>query len=89
MRGQRRQATHRVVEELLEFLVSVVDTELLKAVQIENFETRNVQNSDETKNICSIKVKSLGCQTSYLAPCLLVRSRDLLILVQIHLKSLS
>ena len=43
-----------MVEELLQFLVSVVDAELLKTVQIENFETRNVQNSDETKNICSM-----------------------------------
>ena len=48
-----------MVEELLEFLVGVVDTELFKTVQIENFETRNVQNSDETENICSIKLKSL------------------------------
>ena len=81
--------THRVVEELLQLLVGVVDAELLKTVQIENFETRNVQNSDETKNICSIKLKSLTTFIQYLAPCLLVRSRDLLILVQIHLKSLS
>ena len=43
-----------MVEELLQFLVSVVNAELLKAVQIENFETSNVQNSDETKNICSM-----------------------------------
>ena len=43
--------THRVVEELLQLLVGVVDAELFKTVQIENFETRNVQNSDETKNI--------------------------------------
>ena len=66
VRGQRRYATHRVVEELLEFLVSVVDTELLKTVQIEDFETRNVQNSDETKNICSIKLKSFR---TYNVPC--------------------
>ena len=38
-----------MVEELLQFLVSVVDAELLKTVQIENLEARNVQNSDETK----------------------------------------
>ena len=48
-----------MVEELLEFLVGVVDTELFKTVQIENFETRNIRNSDETENICSIKLKSL------------------------------
>ena len=45
-----------MVEELLQFLVSVVDAELLKAVQIENFETRNVQNSDEAKIVVSVKV---------------------------------
>ena len=43
--------TDRVVEELLQFLVSVVDAELFKTVQVENLETRNVQNSDEAKNI--------------------------------------
>ena len=77
-----------MVEELLQFLVSVVNAELLKAVQIENFETSNVQNSDETKNISDFN-QSLFSYLAYLAPCLLVRSRDLLILVQIHLKSLS
>ena len=80
-----------MVEELLEFLVGVVDTELFKTVQIENFETRNVQNSDETKNMKNIIIIicELVLKTGYLAPCLLVRSRDLLILEQIHLKSLS
>ena len=39
-----------MVEELLQFLVSVVDAELLKTVQVEDLKTRNVQNSDETKN---------------------------------------
>ena len=40
-----------MVEELLQFLVSVVDAELFKTVQVEDLETRNVQNSDEAKNI--------------------------------------
>ena len=77
-----------MVEELLQFLVSVVDAELFKTVQVEDLETSNVQNSDETKNI-SDSNQSLFSYLAYLAPCLLVRSRDLLILVQIHLKSLS
>ena len=47
-----------MVEELLQFLVGVVDAELFKTVQIENLETRNVQNSDETKNICSMNNKN-------------------------------
>lgn len=35
-----------VVEELLEFLVGVVDAELLEAVLLEDLETGNVQDSD-------------------------------------------
>ena len=55
-----------MVEELLQFLVSVVDAELLKTVQIENLEARNVQNSDETKKYLFNKVPI--CWTYYYEP---------------------
>ena len=56
MDGNNSSITHRVVEELLQLLVSVVDAELLKTIQIENLKTRNVQNSDEAESIVSMKV---------------------------------
>ena len=49
-----------MVEELLQFLVSVVDAELFKTVQVEDLETRNVQNSDEAKNISKFN-QSVSC----------------------------
>ena len=39
--------THGVVEELLELLVGVVDAQLLEAVELEDFESGNVEDSDE------------------------------------------
>jgi hypothetical protein len=35
-----------MVEELLEFLVGVIDTELLKAVLLEDLEASNVEDAD-------------------------------------------
>ena len=39
--------THGVVEELLELLVGVVDAQLLEAVELEDVESGNVEDSDE------------------------------------------
>ena len=36
-----------MVKQLLQLLICVVDAELLKAVQVEDLETRNVEDSDE------------------------------------------
>ena len=38
---------HGVVEELLQLLVGVVDAQLLERVDLENFETGDVENTDE------------------------------------------
>lgn len=38
---------HVVVEELLEFLVSIVNTQLLEAVVLEDLKTRDVQNTNK------------------------------------------
>ena len=38
---------HGVVEELLQFLVGVVDAELLKRVEFEDLETGHIQDTDE------------------------------------------
>ena len=38
---------HVVVEELLETFVSVVDAQLFEGVEVENFETSNIQDTDE------------------------------------------
>merc|ERR1711874_815920 len=40
------EGEHVGVEELLELLVNVVDTDLLKAVVVEDLETSNIQDSD-------------------------------------------
>ena len=40
-------STDRVIEELLQLLVGVVDAELLKAVQLEDLEAGNIQDADE------------------------------------------
>ena len=42
-----------MVKQLLQLLICVVDAELLKAVQVEDLETRDIQNSDETKSKAS------------------------------------
>lgn len=39
---------HEVVEELLEFLIGVVDAELFERVLLDDFEAGDVQNSNET-----------------------------------------
>ena len=39
-------STDRVIEELLQLLVGVVDAELLKAVQLEDLEAGNVEHTD-------------------------------------------
>ena len=39
--------THRVVEQLLQLLVGVVDAQLFKAVQLEDFETSDVKDANE------------------------------------------
>ena len=49
-----------LVEELLEFLVDEVDPQLLEGVQIEDFETGNVEHSDEVVTINSIGVAVLA-----------------------------
>ena len=36
-----------MVEKLLQSLICVVDAQLLKSVEIENFETSDIQNTDE------------------------------------------
>ena len=41
------ELTHRVVEQLLQLLVGVVDAQLLKAVQLEDFETSDVKDANE------------------------------------------
>merc|ERR1719225_574125 len=38
---------HVVVEELLELLVTEINTNLLKSVELENFKTSNIQDTDE------------------------------------------
>lgn len=38
---------HRVVEELLQFLVGVIDAELFERVELENLKTGHIQDSDE------------------------------------------
>jgi hypothetical protein len=38
---------HVVIEELLELLVSVVDAKLLEGVEVENFETSNIEDTNE------------------------------------------
>merc|ERR1719400_484662 len=38
---------HVVVEELLELLVTEIDTNLLKSVELENFETSDIEDTDE------------------------------------------
>ena len=38
---------HVVVEELLETLVSVVDAQLFEGVEVENFETGNIEHTTE------------------------------------------
>ena len=40
-------ATHRVVEQLLQLLVGVVDAQLLEAVQLEDLEASYVEDADE------------------------------------------
>ena len=42
---------HVMVEELLESLVGIVDAELLKSVELENFETGNIQNTNEESTL--------------------------------------
>ena len=42
-----RGATHRVVEQLLQLLVGVVDAQLLKAVQLKDLETSDVKDANE------------------------------------------
>ena len=39
--------THRVVEELLQLLVGVVDAELFEAVDVEDLESGDVEDADE------------------------------------------
>ena len=41
------ELTHRVVEQLLQLLVGVVDAQLFKAVQLEDLETSDVKNANE------------------------------------------
>ena len=41
------ELTHRVVEELLQLLVGVVDAELLEAVDVEDLEAGDVEDADE------------------------------------------
>ena len=36
-----------MIEKLLKFFISIVNTELLKRVKFENLESSNIQNSDE------------------------------------------
>lgn len=40
--------TNRVIEELLELLVCVVDAQLLEAVQLEDLESSNVEDTNKT-----------------------------------------
>ena len=80
-------STHSVVKQLLQLLISVVDAELFKTVQLKNFKSCYIQNSNKTETKDGILMRS--DKRAYLAPCLFVLSSDLLILVTIHLKSLS
>ena len=41
--------TYRVVEKLLELLIGVIDAELLKTVELKNFESCYIQDSNKTK----------------------------------------
>ena len=41
------QDKHMMVEELLQLLVGKVDTQLLKGIELENFETGNIENTNE------------------------------------------
>ena len=42
---------HRVVEQLLQFLVGVVDAQLLEAVQLEDLEASDVEDTDEAGSL--------------------------------------
>ena len=51
------QNEHVMIEKLLKFFVSIVDTKLFKRVKIKNFESGNIQNTDE-KGTLGIITKS-------------------------------
>ena len=42
------QNKHVVVEELLEFLVAKIDTQLFKTIEVKYFEPGNIKNPNET-----------------------------------------
>lgn len=50
---------HGVIEQLLEFLIGVVDTHLFKGVQGEDFEASNIQNANERRTLSFASVERL------------------------------
>ena len=48
---------YRVVEQLLQFLVSIIDAQLLKAVELEDFETGDIQDTNEAGTLTLGAVK--------------------------------
>ena len=51
--------TYRVVEKLLELLIGVIDAELLKTVELKNFESCYIQDSNKTKKETHWKVHAI------------------------------
>lgn len=43
--------SYSVIEQLLQFLIRIIDTELFKAVKMEDLKTSNVQNANETGSL--------------------------------------
>ena len=50
--------TYSVIEQLLELLIGVVDTELFKAVEVEDFKTSNIKDSNEASALSLGSVKT-------------------------------
>ena len=46
-----------MVEQLLQFLVSIIDAQLLKAVELEDFETGDIQDTNEAGTLTLGAVK--------------------------------
>lgn len=55
------QHKHVMVKELLKFLISVVDTQLLKRVVLENLKTSNIQYTNEVRLPFLLQKNTVKC----------------------------